>query len=375
LTRGRDRLREQLTRRGLDVSAGAFAALLREGAAPPVPDALAEGTLRAVATEVASPRAAVLAGEVLRGMLLARWRTAAVVLLALGVVGSGAGVLASRPHAPAPGGEPGAEEKAPALAVPAKKPAEKGAAEGGVPNPPPPQALPRAPRALELADWLDRPVKFAGVEADDKLTLQELLDNLADRYDLIFDVNEVAFRADGVKDIQAVPVAKTPIPKMMNLRMSTVLRKILSRIPSRSAATYLIRDDAIEVTTEAAVRARLGRDGRSPRLPLVYRVLDQRPLGEALVELAEHTEYTVVIDPRLGDRAKVPVTAKLPNVPLDTAVCVLADMGGLKPVRLDNVFYVTTPENADRLRAEHEREHPAPAEPKKATPVGPSKSK
>jgi RNA polymerase sigma factor (sigma-70 family) len=371
LTRGRDRLREQLARRGLDVSAGAFAALLRDGAAPPVPDALAEGTLRAVATEAASPRVMVLAGEVVRGMLLARWRTPAIVLLALGVVGSGAGVLASRPQAPAPSGETRAEEEVPAVAMPAKKPAEKGAAEGGVPNPPPPQA---PQKALELADKLEKPVKFAGVEADDKFPLQEMLDNLADRYDLIFDVNEAAFRADGVKDVLAEQVAKRPLPKMMNVRLNTVLRKVLDRIPAASGATYLIRDNTIELTTEADVLARLGRHDRGPRLPLVYSVFDQHPLGEALVELAAHTEYTVVVDPRLGDRAKVPVTAKLPNVPLDTAVRVLADMGGLKPVRLDNVFYVTTPENADRLRAEHEREHPAPAE-KKTAPVGPSKPK
>jgi tetratricopeptide (TPR) repeat protein len=111
---------------------------------------------------------------------------------------------------------------------------------------------PEAPRrTLDLRDRLDKPVKFGGFEADPKLTLQEALDNLADRYDLNFDVNESAFKAEMVEDVLSKPVAEKAIAKMTNVSLDTVLRKILSRIPSTSGVTYLIRRDTIEITTGA----------------------------------------------------------------------------------------------------------------------------
>jgi hypothetical protein len=106
-------------------------------------------------------------------------------------------------------------------------------------------------RTLRLRDQLDKPVNFSGVEADPKMTLQELLDNLADRYDLIFDINEAAFKAEMVEDVGSKPVAEKAIPKMRNVTLDTLLRKVLSRIPSQTGVTYLIRRDTIEITTGA----------------------------------------------------------------------------------------------------------------------------
>jgi hypothetical protein len=43
---------------------------------------------------------------------------------------------------------------------------------------------------------------------------------------------------------------------------------------------------------------------------------------------------------------------KLANVPVDTAVRILADAANLSVVQMDNTFYLTTSENATRLRKE-----------------------
>ena len=43
------------------------------------------------------------------------------------------------------------------------------------------------------------------------------------------------------------------------------------------------------------------------------------------------------------------------NVPVDTAVRVLADMADLQPAFLDNVIYVTTRENAKRLEQDSKK--------------------
>ena len=69
---------------------------------------------------------------------------------------------------------------------------------------------------------------------------------------------------------------------------------------------------------------------------------DKRPLGEALKKLADDTPWSLVLDARVGDKAKLEITTTLKSVPLDTAVRILADMADLQPVIMDNVIYVTT---------------------------------
>ena len=83
-----------------------------------------------------------------------------------------------------------------------------------------------------------------------------------------------------------------------------------------------------------------------PFLPLVHATFEQKPLAEALREMAEQTEYNIVLDNRAGEKAKAEVSARFVNTPLDTAVNFVADMVDLRTILLDNVIYVTTRENA-----------------------------
>jgi RNA polymerase sigma factor (sigma-70 family) len=353
LVRGRERLRSRLVRRGLDGSAWALAAATREGVDRKVPPALVEATWRAAAgrgpaTGAVSARATLLAQEVIQTMLATRWKAAAALLLTLGLAGTGVAVLASRPQLPSATGERQVQVK-PAEAADAPVAHHQPAPAPAVIAP----AMSR--RTLELRDKPASPVKFDGWENDPKSTLQEALDHLADRFDLTFDVNEAAFKAEMVEDVLAKPVAKKPIPKMINVRLETVLRKILARIPARSGATFLIREDTIELPTVAAVRAELGVEGERPLPPLATASFHDTPLEDALRELAQITECNIVLDARAGEAAQTPVSSNLANVPVDTAVRVLADMANLELVRLDNVLYVTTRENAARLRKEQER--------------------
>ena len=89
--------------------------------------------------------------------------------------------------------------------------------------------------------------------------------------------------------------------------------------------------------------------------PLAYGSFKETTLREALAELARTTERSVVLDPRSAEEAKSKVTAEFLGVPADTAVQVLADMAGLKLVRLESVYYVTSPANAQVLRKEINR--------------------
>jgi hypothetical protein len=217
-------------------------------------------------------------------------------------------------------------------------------------------------RSDELADALNRAVKFSGFE-DPKTTLVEALDQLAKRYNLDFDVDEKAFKSDMVPDVLKIEIAQpNPIPEM-NATMGTVLKKILARLPAESGATFVVRSDTIELTTVQALRKEIwGENYRGPMLPLVRSNFEKLPLRDALRELAHQAEYNIVLDSAVDDEvAKTPVTARLRNAPLDTAVRLLADMADLRAVQAANVLYVTTAEKADALRERLKAEKPKPA--------------
>jgi hypothetical protein len=226
-------------------------------------------------------------------------------------------------------------------------------------------------RGLELREKLGKTVDYQGID-DPKVTLEEVLRQLAQVHDLSFDVNEKAFRDVEIADVPKYEMAiRTPIPQMKT-RLGNVLQKILSRVGD-SQATYVVRKDVIEITTRQAFRAEFypNRDnGLLP--PLVYADFNERPLDEALQELARSAGVSILVDKQIAKTAKTPVTAELFNVPLDTAVRLLANMVALKSVQVDNVLYVTTKENAAELAAEDARKA-KPKTPKEAIEPGPSK--
>ena len=78
--------------------------------------------------------------------------------------------------------------------------------------------------------------------------------------------------------------------------------------------------------------------------------------GLSIARLADASGISVVLDARVVEKAgKTPVTATLNNIPLDTAVRLLADMADLKAVAIDNVLYVTAKANAEALQAEQDK--------------------
>jgi hypothetical protein len=203
---------------------------------------------------------------------------------------------------------------------------------------------------------LTKPIEFKGQDADPNETLQDILDMLANRYDISFDVNEAAFKADNVEDVLQAKVMEKPLPAAKRTTIDALLKKVLARVPSSSGTTYLLRRDVIEITTASAAQTEIwGKDFDGPYLPLVHADFEKKPLAEALEELASASGFNIVIDARVAEKAKTAVTARLLNAPLDTAVRLLADMSDLKPFQTDNLLYVTTRENADRLEAQ-ERE-------------------
>jgi hypothetical protein len=199
-------------------------------------------------------------------------------------------------------------------------------------------------------DALNKVIAFDGLN-NPQATFGEFLDSLSERCGLTFDLNEVAFRNENVPDVYSIPVADRPLPKMPKVRVERLLRKALARIPCQSGATFLVRRDAIEITTVNAAQAEV-RPGGGVNLPLAQLDYEKVPLEEVLRDLSTSNDYNILLDPRAAEKAKNLVTARLSNVSLDNAVQLLADMADLRSVQLDNVLYVTARENAVVLERE-----------------------
>jgi RNA polymerase sigma factor (sigma-70 family) len=372
LSRARERLRRGLERRGVIVTTTALATLLAENATAAVPVALFDTTLnsallfatgQAVVAGTISPPAVAAAEGVLKTMFLAKLKIAVSVILLVAIAGSGAGMFIYAPGGPDEDNFAAKQEKiARQSDIKANDKAMPPARAESKAEPEPAKAK-NANRAKELIDRLAKPIDFNGFD-DPKMTLQDAMEHLADKFELTFDFDEVAFREAGYQDKSVLqdPVATTPLPRMRGVKLETVLRKVLARIvtPVDKEATFIVRRDHIEITTRDKARSEAFRDF-SRDVPLVNVICEKRPLSEALDELAASSGVNLVIDPRVDDKSKTAISATLLSVPADTAIRVLADMADLQPAFLDNVIYVTSRENAKRLEQESKTRPPAEA--------------
>lgn len=209
-----------------------------------------------------------------------------------------------------------------------------------------------------MVSKLTQRVNFDGID-DNRATFSDALYQLTKLYDLTFDVNEQAFIRDAIMDVGKTEIAVPAIPPMKNVRIRYILRQILRRIPAPTGATFIVRSDRIEITTNAFQRAEIWGKYGGPYLPLVNAKLDKVPLEDAARQLADQAAFNVIVDQRAGDKAKTPVSARLLNTPLDTALRLLSDSADLQTVQIDNVLYITSKANAIALEAKLEKEKAA----------------
>jgi hypothetical protein len=195
------------------------------------------------------------------------------------------------------------------------------------------------------------PIDFKGID-DPKTSLAEALTSFQDRFDLAFRVNERAFKTEQLMEVLRTEIANpNPILALPGGRFKDVLQAVLARVPVESGATFLVRDGYIEITTNLAARSEIWGDSfRGPFLPLIHLRGQDRLLVEYFHDVAQQGPLNVVIDPRLKDQLSGKVTIQLVNVPADTALNLLSEMGSVQTVRLRNVYYITTADRAVELR-------------------------
>ena len=208
-------------------------------------------------------------------------------------------------------------------------------------------------RAAQLREKLNMPITLdRGIDVS--APLKDAVEFLSDRYDVPFLFDTRGFEAIGVMKVEYQPVQ---LPPMAGVKLKTVLQMLLSQVKGDVyTGTYMVKDDYILLTTTYHADHAFHDDppGGPLEAPTVDVDLFQKPLSAALREIGDQTGANVVLDERVGETARKPVTAVLTRVRVDTAVRLLADMSGLRVAVLDNVLYVTSVENARELEAEHD---------------------
>jgi hypothetical protein len=248
--------------------------------------------------------------------------------------------------------------------------------------------------AQSLVKALFKTVDFAGIE-DPKETLLETLAQLARVHRVIFHVNERAFKYEMLNDVLKTEIANPNAVPAMKTTLGKVISRILERVSVPSGATFLVREDCIEITTTQFVDAEIRLSRKQPQrtnagtahsappvpgagkgtstkgkpgtpqeereedafflgkkftVPPVSIAVERQPLEEALRQIRLQANINLVVDPGLGEKVKTALTITLLNAPLDSAVRVLLEMTELDSVWLDNIFYITSRDKAEKLR-------------------------
>ncbi len=77
---------------------------------------------------------------------------------------------------------------------------------------------------------------------------------------------------------------------------------------------------------------------------------DGTAFASAAKQLAADNGVNIIVDPRLGEKANKAITIKLEDVPLESAIRLMAEVADLGTVRMGNVLFITTMERAEKLR-------------------------
>jgi len=190
---------------------------------------------------------------------------------------------------------------------------------------------------------LDQPVT---IEFDQNTPFREAMSYISERYGMTIRIDLESFQADQNPNVEATPVK---LPRLANVQLVTGLRPILEQV----RADFYTKGDVLMVVPRRYIEA--GSVFKHP----VKVSFSKRPLAEALGELSDLSGVRVVLDSRGQKEDKLVVSADFRNVPVQDAVRDLADKAGMKSVVTENLLYVTSKKNADRLEKEKVKQREA----------------
>ena len=175
--------------------------------------------------------------------------------------------------------------------------------------------------------------KISDIDFEGK-SLQDVMDKLKEETKLPV-ILDSQFTNFGMDPNQMIINVK----KMKQVKLKDALKAALAQFNLR----YGMTSEGWFISTEEGVTIRQLRQ----RIQLDC---DRAEIAATLKQLATDTGANLVVDPRVGENAKQAVTLKLEDVPVETAVRLLAEVADLRAVRSNNVLFITTPEKARYFR-------------------------
>jgi hypothetical protein len=150
------------------------------------------------------------------------------------------------------------------------------------------------------------------------------------------------------------------VTEVKGMTTSNTLNHALSHLES----TFLVYKDHIEIVPIAFAAKETKNiapteDDGPVRLaqPLVSMIFKEKPLNDAVAELAEEYNLTVIVFPQSGDARTGFVSARFLNTPADKALELLALQCDLRIVKKANTFMITSRDHSNDLFNErNERE-------------------
>jgi hypothetical protein len=212
-----------------------------------------------------------------------------------------------------------------------------------------PSLLPAAPAAPEKAV---NPVDKLHTALDGTVTLKIERQPLNVAVDMLREKSKINFVLDSLTIQQTLGFTPDQPPSPVDVDLKDVkVRTALRAILSPYGLSFASIGDTVVVTTEDMAMLRQMRQR-------VNLDLNKVEFAAALKLLSRDTATNLILDTRAEKEAKAPVSIQLEDVPLETAVRLLAEMAGLKPVRVGNVLFVTKKETANELRADPDLQQP-----------------
>jgi len=202
---------------------------------------------------------------------------------------------------------------------------------------------PEAPpsRSAEIRKLLGQPTDKVKQGIDPGQTLKDVLEFLGRSHGLTFRVDVERFKQQGADNVEDKQLPRG-LPATREISLGMVLQDLLNQIEPVQAS-YLVRREHITIVPMSYLQAGLP-------LEMIHVDFTKRALGEALWEVADLTGASIVLDAkRAGEKANTTITASFRQTPLVTAVALLANMAELQAVRVANLYYITSPENAAKL--------------------------
>jgi type II secretory pathway component GspD/PulD (secretin) len=201
-----------------------------------------------------------------------------------------------------------------------------------------------APATAESKEKETAPAEKVRQQLDQTVTLEvtdqplsAALNQLREQTKLNFVVDKFTMQHLGLDPQQMVVTSA-----LKDVKARTALRTLLA--PYNLG--YAIVGDTVLVSTDDAAMTRQLKQ----RVSIDVEKLD---LAAALKKLSKETAANVLLDSRVpGKLAKTEVTLEMDDVPLETAVRLIAETAGLKPVRIGNVLMVTTKAIANEIRSD-----------------------